>query len=94
MDRFVMTSAGGLFSSTINKDVTLEIDEKSLTGICHVVELGIEPTRCEAIAQTSRTLTNVKGNIVLYYMHSNLYRMNRTLQVVLYSSTTVLVEIL
>ena len=60
LDRFVMTSAGGLFSSTVVPGVTIQVNEGVLTDLAHLVEVSIQDTRQEAMSETESTIS-VKG---------------------------------
>jgi len=58
-----MTSAGGLFSSTVLPDVTITLNEGVLTDLAHLVEVSIQKTREEAMEEANKAIF-VKGDAI------------------------------
>ncbi|CAK8674809.1 unnamed protein product [Clavelina lepadiformis] len=67
LDRFVMTSAGGTFPSTILPHVSINLEEGSVKDIAHIVEMSVAQSRQEAVTKTSlecQNITDVPGQLV------------------------------
>ena len=51
-----MTSAGGLFASTVLPDVTITLNEGVLTDLAHLVEVSIQDTRQVAMEEANKEI--------------------------------------